>query len=75
MTTDNSLKSSITNNSPLFALTTAALVLPGLLQVPAQAAEGDSVDFQYSHYQEGKRDISLPTGNSVYDPATNTSKN
>jgi len=44
--------------SHLQALTAAALVLPGLLQSPAHAAEEDSVDFQYSHYQEGKRDIS-----------------
>ncbi len=44
-------------NYPLSALTTAALVLPGLLPVAAQAAEDDSVDFQYSHYQEGRRDI------------------
>ncbi|NOU21043.1 MAG: DUF3570 domain-containing protein, partial [Methyloglobulus sp.] len=39
------------------ALTAAALLLPGLPLVSAQAAEDDSVDFQYSHYQEGKRDI------------------
>jgi hypothetical protein len=32
-------------------------VLPGLIQPTARAAEEDSVDFQYSHYQEGKRDI------------------
>jgi hypothetical protein len=41
----------------LAALTTAALVLPGLIQPTARAAEEDSVDFQYSHYQEGKRYI------------------
>ena len=41
----------------LSALTAAALVMPGLLQTLAHAAEDDSVDFQYSHYQEGKRDI------------------
>jgi Protein of unknown function (DUF3570) len=41
----------------LKALTTTALILPGLLQPPAHAAEDDEVDFQYSHYQEGKRDI------------------
>ncbi len=41
----------------LQALSTAALVLPGLFQPAAQAEDGDSVDFQYSHYQEGKRDI------------------
>ncbi|NOU22880.1 MAG: DUF3570 domain-containing protein [Methyloglobulus sp.] len=39
------------------ALTAAALLLPGLPPASAQAAEDDSVDFQYSHYQEGKRDI------------------
>jgi hypothetical protein len=44
----------------LQALTTAALVLPGLFSpVSAHAAEGDEVDFQYSHYQEGKRNIAL----------------
>jgi hypothetical protein len=43
----------------LHALTAAALILPGLLQPTAKAApaDEDSVDFQYSHYQEGKRDI------------------
>ncbi|NOU21782.1 MAG: DUF3570 domain-containing protein [Methyloglobulus sp.] len=41
----------------LQTLTAAALVLPGLFHTPAKAAEDDSVDFQYSHYQEGKRDI------------------
>lgn len=39
------------------ALTTAALLLPGLLSPAAHAAEGDEVDFQYSHYQEGKRNL------------------
>jgi hypothetical protein len=41
----------------LHALTAAALILPGLLQPVAKAADDDEVDFQYSHYQEGKRDI------------------
>ena len=47
------------SSSPLSlqALTAAALVLPGLMMPNAHAAEDDSVDFQYSHYQEGKRDI------------------
>lgn len=36
-------------------LTGAALLLPGLTATTAHA-EDDSVDFQYSHYQEGKRD-------------------
>jgi Protein of unknown function (DUF3570) len=44
-------------SAALSALTAATLVLPGLVPTPAQAAEGDTVDFQYSHYQEGKRDI------------------
>ena len=52
--------------SPLQALTTAALVLPGLVSPMAYAAEGDEVDFQYSHYQEGKRDIS----SVISDPQT-----
>jgi hypothetical protein len=43
--------------APLAALSSAALILPGLLYSPAQAADEDSVDFQYSHYQEGKRAI------------------
>ncbi len=46
------------NYRVLNALTSAALILPGLFSNPAFAAEGDEVDFQYSHYQEGKRDIS-----------------
>jgi Protein of unknown function (DUF3570) len=46
----------------LSALTAAALILPGLLQSAAHAADEDSVDFQYSHYQEGKRDIYLDIG-------------
>lgn len=40
----------------LHTLTTAALALPGLVLTPAQAAD-DEVDFQWSHYQEGKRDL------------------
>ena len=45
--------------SPLTALTATAMSLPGLLSPIAHAAEGDEVDFQYSHYQEGKRAISV----------------
>ncbi|MEQ1546610.1 DUF3570 domain-containing protein, partial [Methyloglobulus sp.] len=29
---------------------------PGLFQPPAHAAEEDTIDFQYSHYQEGRRE-------------------
>ncbi len=42
----------------LQALTAAALMLPGLMLNAAHAAaDDDEVDFQYSHYQEGKRDL------------------
>ncbi|NOS73397.1 MAG: DUF3570 domain-containing protein, partial [Methyloglobulus sp.] len=52
--------------SPLLTLTTAALILPGLFHPAIHAAEEDSVDFQYSHYQEGKRDIySLEDNNAA----------
>ena len=49
------LKKPISNSLP--ALTAAAFILPGLIQPVARAADNDSVDFQYSHYQEGRRDI------------------
>ncbi|NOS75058.1 MAG: DUF3570 domain-containing protein [Methyloglobulus sp.] len=42
--------------TPLLKLTAAALILPGLFQPTARSAEEDSVDFQYSHYQEGRRE-------------------
>ena len=42
--------------SALSLLTGAALLLPGLGHNVVFAAEDDEVDFQYSHYQEGKRD-------------------
>ncbi len=47
------------NKSILQALTSAALVLPGLLVSPAHAADASSgsINFQYSRYQEGKRDL------------------
>jgi hypothetical protein len=41
----------------LQALTAAALVLPGLMSSQVHAADEDEVDFQYSHYQEGKRNL------------------
>ena len=44
------------NYASIKALTTAALVLPGLLPAITHATDGDSVDFQYSHYQEGERE-------------------
>ncbi|SFK57428.1 Protein of unknown function [Nitrosomonas aestuarii] len=44
----------------LQALTSAAMVLPGLLLTTAHATEvagGDRINFQFSRYQEGKRDL------------------
>ncbi len=49
-------KSTASSGSPLQALTVAALALPGLV-LPAAYAADDEVDFQYSHYQEGKRNL------------------
>ena len=43
--------------SSLQALTKAALLLPGLLSTPVHASEGDEIDFQYGHYQEGDRNV------------------
>ena len=43
--------------SSLQSLTKAALLLPGLLATPVHAADGDEVDFQYGHYQEGNRRV------------------
>lgn len=54
--TDHSRKTTIVKPSAISRLTAAALVLPGLLPIAANAAEDDSVDFQYSHYQEGRRE-------------------
>jgi Protein of unknown function (DUF3570) len=52
-------------------LTSAALLLPGLLPATVHAADEDSVDFQYSHYQEGRRDIDLSI--EAFDPNTGES--
>jgi Protein of unknown function (DUF3570) len=48
-----------TKNKSLQALTSAAMVLPGLMLQPAQGAEvdADSFGFQYYRYQEGKRNL------------------
>ncbi len=50
------------NSLRLNALSAAALMLPGMYSPPSQAADGDEIDFQYSHYQEGKRDIFIDNG-------------
>lgn len=47
----------ISANPSLNALTAAALVLPGLMLSAPVLAEDDEVGFQYSHYQEGKRNL------------------
>lgn len=54
------------HQGPLKALTLAAMALPGLMLQPAGADEGDSVSFQYGHYQEGERD--LAGVDSRFDP-------
>lgn len=47
-----------TASKALQALTSAAIVLPGLmLPPPAQADDGGRINFQFSRYQEGKRDL------------------
>jgi Protein of unknown function (DUF3570) len=51
----------LTLPNSLSALSASALVLPGLLPAITLAAEDDNVDFQYSHYQEGKRAINGTT--------------
>lgn len=59
----NRLTGSLGGISPaLQALTTAALMLPGMLT--AQAAD-DEVTIQYGHYEEAKRDIYGPVSGSV----------
>jgi len=47
------------SSSILQVLSSAALVLPGLLTTSAQAqlADSGSLSFQYSRYQEGRRDL------------------
>lgn len=55
-----------TNNSALHALTAAALLLPGLLQPSVACADDNETDFQYSHYQEGQRQLYGVT--SKFDP-------
>lgn len=47
---------------PIKILTAAAMMLPGLWHTTVQAADEDSVDFQYSHYQEGRREGTFITG-------------
>ncbi len=64
--TDNNSKKSGHHKTPIQALSAAALVLPGLLPIAAHAAEDDSVDFQYSHYQEGKRTALNPYVSNSY---------
>jgi hypothetical protein len=55
---NNSPKQLNRTKYPLQLLTGAALLLPAFLQpsMTYAAAEEDSVDFQYSHFQEGRRE-------------------
>ncbi len=55
----NQQKASNKSNGVLQALTSAALVLPGLLLTSAEAADAnlDSFSFQYNRFQEGKRKL------------------
>lgn len=56
--TDASQAKPASSSSSLQALTVAAMALPGLLMPAAYAAaEDDDVNFQYGHYQEGKRNL------------------
>ncbi len=50
-------KPAAASSPSLQALTVAALALPGLVLPAAYAAEEDEVNFQYGHYQEGKRNL------------------
>ncbi len=56
LTVNKPKKPRIASNQSLQALTLAALALPGLMLNPA-CAEEDEVEFQYGHYQEGKRNL------------------
>lgn len=51
------LAPSVKSRNTLQALTSAALVLPGLLLSPEHAAGKDRINFQYSRYQEGERNL------------------
>ena len=50
-------KPKVIKNPSLHALTVAALALPGLVLSTPCVAEDDEVGFQYSHYQESKRNL------------------
>lgn len=66
MSGGSKVNSVLNRKTTLQALTSAALVLPGLILPSAQGASTDSVSFQYNRYQEGKRD--LINVNSNLDP-------
>ena len=54
---DSEAPLSVKSKSTLHALTSAALVLPGLLISSGHAAGTDRINFQYSRYQEGERNL------------------
>lgn len=45
------------SSSTLQALTSAAIVLPGLLLSPSKSSASDTVSMQYSYFNEGKREL------------------
>ncbi|MCQ8183432.1 DUF3570 domain-containing protein [Methylomonas sp. SURF-1] len=55
-------------NPGLQALTAAALMLPGLVNSTANAADGDEFNFQYGRYEESARDLNGVK--SQYKPIT-----
>jgi Protein of unknown function (DUF3570) len=68
-------KDSTRTPTTLSTFTAASLVLPGLMQTSAKAADEDEVDFQYSHYQEGNRSIyGLVDHDNDFDTADITGK-
>ena len=53
----NDSASIVKSTKTLHALTSAALVLPGLLLPSVPATAKDRINFQYSRYQEGERNL------------------
>jgi hypothetical protein len=45
-------------SAALLALTAAAMALPGMAPQAAHAQDGQTVNFEYHHYEEGARDLS-----------------
>ena len=54
---ENSETLTVKSRNTLQALTSAALMLPGLISTPGHAAGQDRINFQYSRYEEGGRNL------------------